>query len=190
MQLMRILKLKTQMLALLLSAISFCGCGDNQKNDGIEKVRPTVISQVETDAALKSGSDDPMALFACAQRGDISRAKELLTAGANPNAMTSFGHYPLHEAASRGDKDMVELLLANGAKVDVRVSPNGPKSPNQWTLLHFATYAGHKEIVEILISKGADVNAEDVWGKRPLYYARDRKQNDIELLLLSKGAVE
>jgi ankyrin repeat protein len=85
---------------------------------------------------------------------------------------------------------MVELLLANGAKVDVRVSPNGPKSPNQWTPLFFATYAGHNEIVEMLISKGADVNAQDVWGKRPLSYARDRNQRDIEILLLSKGAVE
>ena len=126
---------------------------DNRQNDGIEKVRPTIISQNETDAALKSGPDDPMALFACAQRGDLSRAKVLLAAGANPSAKTSFGHYTLHEAAALGDKGMVELLLANGATVDVRVSPNGPKSPNQWTPLHFATYGGHKEIAEILISK-------------------------------------
>ena len=182
--------MKTAPVLVVLCAMSFCGCGDHRQNDETEKVRPTTISQSETDAALKSGPDNPMALFACAQRGDLSRAKELLAAGANPNAKTSFGHCPLHEAAALGNKDMVELLLANGATVDVRVSPKGPKSPNQWTPLHFATYEGHKEIAEILISKGADVNAEDVWGKRPLYYARDRKQKDIEILLLSKGAVE
>jgi ankyrin repeat protein len=148
----------------LMCVALLCGCGDNQNNDGTEKVRPTVVLNAETDAALRSGPSNPMALFACAQRGDLVRAKELLAAGADPNVKTSFGHFPLHEAASSGEKDMVELLLANGAKVDVRVSPGGPTSPNQWTPLHCAVYAGHKEIAEILIAHGADVNAKDVWG--------------------------
>ena len=67
----------------------------------------------------------------------------------------------MHEAAASGHKEIVEVLIANGAKHD-----SGGSTP-----LDCAVQGGHKEIIELLITAGADVNARDVgeWG--PLHMA-------------------
>ena len=50
-------------------------------------------------------------------------------------------------------KEIAELLIANGADVNVK-NDFGP------TPLHWAADEGHKEIVELLIANGANVNAK------------------------------
>jgi len=37
--------------------------------------------------------------------------------------------------------------------------------------LHVAIKRGYKKVVELLIAKGADLEAEDIVGRTPLYYA-------------------
>ena len=64
-------------------------------------------------------------------------------------------HTPLHDAVSRGHKEVIELLIAKGADVNAKDSTFGR------TLLHIAAREGHKEIVELLLAKGVDVNAKD-----------------------------
>jgi len=60
---------------------------------------------------------------------------------------------PLHSAAQRGHKEIVELLLANGADVNVT---------NRWgqTPLHYAVVFRHEEVVKALLNAGADPNAK------------------------------
>ena len=65
-------------------------------------------------------------------------------------------------AVMRGHKEIVQLLIANGADVNVKgYAIIG-------TPLHSAVFHSRKEIAELLISKGADVNAKRNDGDTPL----------------------
>jgi ankyrin repeat protein len=72
---------------------------------------------------------------------------------------------PLHQAAYKGHKEIVELFIAEGADVDA-------KDDKGYTPLHWAARNGHKEIAELLIAKGADVNAKADGGRTPLDMAK------------------
>jgi len=130
----------------------------------------------------------PSALFAAVQRADAARVKKLLEEGADPNRKERTGWYPLHQAVY-ANAEIVTLLLDHGARVDVRVS-RGPNQDNEWTPLHYAAYMNKPTAAEILIARGADVNAKDIWGKRPLSYARERGNQALVKLLADKGATE
>ena len=69
------------------------------------------------------------------------------------NAKDKHGWTPLHRAALRGHKEIVELLLAKGAKV------NGPAMSGK-TALDYASRAGHKETVDLLRRHGGKTRAE------------------------------
>ena len=56
----------------------------------------------------------------------------------------SAGVGALHWAARDGNEKLVEMLIANGAYLDVTLADG-------WTPLHFAATRGHVEIVELLI---------------------------------------
>jgi ankyrin repeat protein len=152
----------------------------------------TLVIRYEREAVeeiIRTDPANPLALFAAAGRGDAALTKQLLDRGADPNRGTNFGHYAIHEAAN-GHKDVLDILLAAGADVNVRVSPDGPASPNQWTPLHYAAYGGYTEIAAALISRGADVNAKDLWGRTPLQCARMQNKSDVVALLLEHGATD
>ena len=113
-----------------------------------------------------------------------ARAKELIAAFpelVNPRRGDSFA--ALHYAAKKGRKDAAEVLLANGADVNVR-------DLSDWTPLHFAASRGHKDVAQVLLANGADVNAKDVLGRTPLHLAAPawRGGKHVAELLLAKGA--
>ncbi|MFC1792774.1 ankyrin repeat domain-containing protein, partial [Planctomycetota bacterium] len=119
-------------------------------------------------------------LFVAAQKSSIDVAKYLIAHGANVNCTEDYPWTPLQRAAYHS-KEMVELLLANGADVD----------GGKWTALHSALDVQRFDIAELLLAKGADVNARDGKGRTPLHYAGwHTSPNNIEIaeLLLSKGA--
>ena len=62
----------------------------------------------EADRALRSAALD----------GNIEAVKRHLAAGANVNAPNTYGWTALYWASSRGHKEIVELLIANGAYVN------------------------------------------------------------------------
>ena len=80
------------------------------------------------------------------------------------NAKEEDGWTPLIYAAGEGHKELVELLIANGADVDA-------KDEDGWTPLHWATVNGHEATVELLLANGSDVNAKDNDGETPLDWA-------------------
>ena len=57
----------------------------------------------------------------------------------------------LNYAAFLGHKEIVELLLENGAEVNA-------KGLADWTPLHLAAHNNNEQIVQLLIAKGAEVN--------------------------------
>jgi ankyrin repeat protein len=124
----------------------------------------------------------------------------------------------LSRAARDGDWEKVDLLLANGADINVALykedtplyiaAENGQKDMVEWLLskgangnvkntfngftpLHLAANNGHKDVVDLLIAKGANVNVKTYktnGGYTPLHVAARNGHKDVVELLLSKGA--
>jgi len=139
----------------------------------------------ETVALLRkhggiSGAAD--SIHVAAAVGNIEAVKQHLAAGANVNAKDDDGWTPLLYAAAEGRKEVAELLIANGADVNVNVYGTTP--------LHIAAFSGHTEVVELLIANGADVNAKDEDGMTPLLQtiAPYGYNKEIAELLIAAGA--
>jgi ankyrin repeat protein len=116
-----------------------------------------------------------------AGNGDLAGVQAELDKGVEVDAKMQGGYTPLH-SASRGHKEIAELLIANGADVNAKTVGNG------WTPLHYAADEGHKEIIELLIDNGADVNAKDYLGWTPLLRAAKGGHRRLAELLIAKGA--
>jgi ankyrin repeat protein len=85
-----------------------------------------------------------------AQKGDVDDAAHFIDHGADLHARDEdLSSTPLGWAAKFGQRAMVELLLARGAK------PNLPDDPPWATPLAWATRRGHGEIAELLKRHGA-----------------------------------
>jgi ankyrin repeat protein len=95
------------------------------------------------------------------------------------NAKNEHGQTPLHSAAYTGDKKIVELLIAEGADLDV-------KDKDGWAPLNNAVKKGHEKIVELLLDKGANVNILKSW-QTPLDLAKHELRFKIADLLRKHG---
>jgi hypothetical protein len=121
--------------------------------------------------------------------GDVDQVQLQISKGADVNTKDEEGLTALHLAARQGRKDVVELLLANGANINARLT-GWPG----WMPLHEAAAANHKEVAELLIAKGADANADCAragggrFGGTPLHEAVFEGHRDMAELLISKGA--
>jgi ankyrin repeat protein len=91
-------------------------------------------------------------------------------------------YLPLHSAVESGKRDIVELLLAQGAAVDGR----GVRSW-EMTALQLAADLGLRDIAELLLDKGADINAHDASGSTPLSRAVGMRRMAVIQLLVAKG---
>ncbi len=66
------------------------------------------------------GSDGDTPLHVVLWRKDFGGAKDLIEAGADPNAIGDMGETPLHVAIRQEDPDIIDSLLAAGANPDIR----------------------------------------------------------------------
>ncbi|KAF4829521.1 Ankyrin-1 [Colletotrichum siamense] len=89
---------------------------------------------------------------------------------------------PLQAAVSNGNKRIVEILLSEGADIDVR-----SRSSENENALQLAISHGHDKIVELLLSNGADINAQDSEGKSTLQLAIVKGNRKIINMLLDRG---
>lgn len=68
---------------------------------------------------VEEGIDSGIRLMYSANEGDLEGMKELLESGTSVNFRDIDGRTALHVAACQGHRDVVELLLGNGAEVNV-----------------------------------------------------------------------
>lgn len=152
-----------------------------------------------------------------AQRGDMDAVRRLLREGTDVNAPQGDGMTALHWAAERGDKDLCEVLLYAGARVDAgtRIGHYTPlhlaaraaseavvemllkagSDPNVRTTnsgvmpLHLAAAAGDPQVLRALLGGGADVDGtEGAWGQTPLIFAAANNRAAAVQALLEAGA--
>jgi ankyrin repeat protein len=145
-------------------------------------------------------------LFQAAAEGDIKQVRLHISSGTNINERTVSGDTALHYAAREGHKELVELLIANGAEIttvhiaaflgDLRqvevFLKKGidvkDKDTAEYTALHFAARGRQREVIELLIAQGANVNAKDQQGQTALHYAAEAGDMGIVEFLIARDA--
>ncbi len=181
------------------------------------------LSWDQGPALLNSlGTLDGTPLHFAVQGGSPTLARLLIAKGANVNAQTRQGLTALHYAQNPNleqetAKDLIEILLGAGAKIDVakeggqlagwtplhiavshKMFPNlqlllekgaNPNlKPTPETALNMAIYGGVSEIVELLLKHKADPNAPGQGGTLPLLLAMRQAGPPIVSLLLAHKA--
>jgi ankyrin repeat protein len=137
---------------------------------------------------LAAGFARGVTIHEAVQYGDKDKVAEMLDK--DPALLNARdGEYavtPLHVAAQRGGKEMIDLLLARGADPDVR-------SRGAWTPLHQAASSANLPAAQALLDKGAAVNAKNDTGRTPLHLAaggqRAHSAAVVELLIARKADV-
>jgi len=110
--------------------------------------------------------------------GDLGAAKQYLDRGGDVNARGLRGRTGLHEAAYKGHREVVALLLARGAEADVR--DDDGKTPLLLSPVNAA------EIAEDLLEHGADPDARGWGGETVLHRVSNNSQ--VISVLLKHGA--
>ncbi len=118
-------------------------------------------------------------LLNAAAVGDTRTLRELLKKGVDPNAEWE-GKSPLHLAASKGFKDIVELLISSGANIDADSGYAG-------TPLQHALKFDHPEVAGLLIEEGANLRITNRRGETPLSMAVEIGNEQIVKLMLKKS---
>ena len=117
---------------------------------------------------------------------DIDAVRRAVDGGADPDSYNLSGFAPLHSAARSGNVDIAQLLVENGANVNIPADKD--KGRNEDTPLHVATFNGHVDMVNFLLRSGADPNAENSFGQTPLDDARVIVNSEMIRLLIRRGA--
>lgn len=88
---------------------------------------------------------------------------------------------PLHDAASGGSPEIINLLISKGLKP-------GSKDKYGWTPLHYAALNNRIEAIEMLLKKEADINARTIMGQSAYDVAEEYRRAEVKSLLAGKGA--
>jgi ankyrin repeat protein len=122
------------------------------------------------------------ALSVALVRGDVALVRALLELGADPDARSDGGNFPLgHGIVHQVPIEALEALVARGA--DLRaVNDDG------FGALHAAAEVGHAALVPWLLEKGLDLEARTGRGHTPLHLASALGHVDAAAALLDAGA--
>lgn len=112
---------------------------------------------------------------------DVLNAATLEEKAALLCARDKYGNTPLHNAAFYGKKAIIDLLIKNGAYVNLQNLYGD-------TALHNATFYGNIKAVILLIENGAHVNQQNALGYTPLHNAVISRNVKIIRLLDEKKA--
>lgn len=97
--------------------------------------------------------------------GRLEELREAIQNWAYVNGRDLGGFAPLHFAAAYGQNDAIELLLQNGAKINLQNKETGN------TALFYAIYNDRVSTIDLLHSKGANLEMKNKKGFKPIHYA-------------------
>ena len=127
-------------------------------------------------AALAQSSNEDF--FAAARKGDVAAVKAFLDKGVDVNAKTTYGATALSYACDKGHTELIKLLIARGADVNVKDTFYG-EVPLGWALSH-----GNVEVAKLLLEHGAQ-------GKeRVLMAGADAGNVEMVKVALDKGGLQ
>ncbi len=178
------------------------------QSNNLERVKESIAQGVDVNVRDNSG-DTPLRQAIRTDRPSLSLIETLISGGADINAKAGGnGGALLHSAAYWGHKEVVELLIASGADVDVKdLQGQTPldtallkgrleifellinNSADGTAILSSIARSGNVKYLElILLNKGADIDAKDNFGLTALHYAVTGIHREIIVMLLEHNA--
>ncbi|XP_044739520.1 putative ankyrin repeat protein RF_0381 isoform X1 [Chrysoperla carnea] len=154
-------------------------------NSKAQQVWTRIFNAQQTDSISSTLLSDTN----CTEPYGMEAVLLLISHGADVNAMTDARHdyrTVLHYAVLSGNKDIVNLLIKQGARLNYDSDEYGKPSP-----LDLAILKGDLDLIRLLIGAGADVNFSSPVIGTPLHVAcSDNISNRLEILqlLLKSGA--
>ncbi len=123
--------------------------------------------------------------------GQADKVQLALNAGVHADAQDRYGFSPLHKAAQFGHLEVIRLLAASGANLNIVAKTRAAATP-----LHYAAGYGQPDAVKLLLSLGADPSITDGSGQRAVdwatssrSYAAHRDANAESAKLLGATAI-
>jgi ankyrin repeat protein len=130
----------------------------------------------------RKDSKNKTLLWWASKNGCEISARLLLTADlAMVDSKGKNGKTPMFVAVEQGHREVVELLLVNGADVNSR-------DEEHCSALYAAIAYGRREVATLLLERGADPNKVKRDYSTPLQAATDKGYKEIVALLLDRGA--
>lgn len=151
-----------------------------------EVVQMLIANGADSNLAIKESKQQVLQI--CSLEGYRDYSHAFSDEAAIINVKVHFIASPLQAAVANGHKEIANLLVANGADINVKLIGN--------TALHSAAVNGEKELVELLIANGADIDARNLSYSTPLcsamFYCRETIDRDsiyaVAKVLIENGA--
>ncbi|XP_044056798.1 CARD- and ANK-domain containing inflammasome adapter protein [Siniperca chuatsi] len=144
------------------------------KKSSPEKEDRSTVSKSEEHKPAQSKSDNFIHMIAA--DGELVLLEELLE-DTDINIVNSSNETLLHIAAEFGHLSIIELLIREGARLDLQ-------DIKGHTALHRAASKGHTEAVRALIQAEAPIYTQDLQGKTPVHLAAENEHlNSVKVLV-------
>ncbi len=140
-----------------IAAVVLVGCGESQQSAPAPEAKPVepVAEAALPEPTTAKAPDIP--IREAVKTGNIEAVKQHLDTGADVNAKGKYGRTPLHYAATRGLKKIIELLIARGADVNTKIEVGDYKGH---TPLDGAIQWNHPETADLLRKHGGKTGEE------------------------------
>ncbi|XP_046347096.2 palmitoyltransferase AKR1-like isoform X2 [Haliotis rufescens] len=162
-----------------------CAAGASSDPSRTTKTPVTTTKKPATQATPSPA--DCGDLYDASKAGNLEEVKRILSQGVDVDCRRGGWLFlrsrtPVMRAAYRGQRDVVELLVSEGADVSL-VDGDGDN------ILHFACMGGNMETVKFVLSLHVvDIDARNNWGQTAAYMARDGGHTRVLDLLVSRSA--
>ncbi|MFC1836839.1 ankyrin repeat domain-containing protein, partial [Thermodesulfobacteriota bacterium] len=123
-----------------------------------------------------------------AHKGHLELVKTLLEHNADPNIADKNKRTPFSTACRYGRKEIVRILLNNGAHLKGMVTYGTPEDVQKTSSLLRAALLGDTDGIKALLKAGVDPDKGTDSGETPLIFASALGYTDVVKLLLDKGA--
>lgn len=135
--------------------------GDLDRVKSLIENKPTLVNSYAPDGFTPLG----LSCFF----GYIDVAKYLIEKGADTSQASDnpLKVAPIHSACTISNYEIAELLVLNGADVNVREQAD-------YAPLHIAAISGQTKLAKLLIENGAEINAKMTNGKTPFLLAEEK----------------
>jgi ankyrin repeat protein len=141
------------------------------KKDGEPAPKINPEKKANIDYSSPMAKKWPLLLDAL-ESGNVDSVKKYIEEGMNVNIIRN-GVTPLMIAASKGHREVAEVLIQSGVNINER-------SDDGWTALHKAAFDQQGTgIVELLMQSGAVIEARNKAGKTALQLAEEKGRRDI-----------
>lgn len=142
-------------------------------NKGLQEINPATIDEL-------IDNEGNTLLHEAVYCGMLDKVEELIKLGADVNSCNFRNYTPLMAAAGR-DWNIVQLLLENGAQVDLQATDGS-------TALTIACRYGLRESVQAILDNNPNMNILDERHRTPLSYAIRSGNMECVRLLVAHGA--